>query len=189
MSITTLGLSSQLRVPPTPQVAHLFAAQAVEQAGQPPAAPTQSQTNAQNIAGALNTFTKFIPGDVLTLYLGLQAGIKSAFGPLTTITGRATTAALISFGCCMIFTVFWIIAMRVVSARATQTPFVFPLWPLFAGVLAFSAYAFGSDCILVNTTAADHATTFWAAFFVTVISAVLALLNRVVQVVFPDQAV
>ena len=189
MSITSLGLSSPLRVPPTPQVG-LLAAVAAQAAGTPgPVPPPPAQANAQNLAGVLNTLTKFIPGDILTLYLGLQSAIKSAFGPLTTITGRATTSALIAFGFCLVFTIFWILAMRLVSSRATQTPFIFPLWPLVAGVLAFSAYAFGSDCILVNTTAADHATAFWAAFFVTIVSAALALLNRVVQAVSPDQAV
>jgi hypothetical protein len=195
MSITSLGLSTPLGAAPTPQLVALTnqVASAHTQLTALSETPTPAPpaNTAQQLASVLNTLSKFIPGDILTLYLGVEAAIKSGYPIQQTnvIPTEAQRLAQYDFWFCIVFTVVWIVLLRWVSARAANTQFVPPIWPAIAGLLAFAMYACAVDIFWLNPPTLTLPNTVFIAIGVTLVTSVLTMLNKVIGIAFPDQMV
>jgi hypothetical protein len=159
---------------------------------EPSPAPVSPVSNAaQQLVSVLNTLAKFIPGDILTIYLGIEAAIKSGYPLPSTnqIPVEAQKLAQFDFWFCFIFTVIWIFLLRFVSARAANSKFIPPIWAAIAGVSAFAMYACAVDTFWLNPPTLGPPNTVFIAIGVTLVTALLTLFNKVVGVAFPDQMI
>jgi hypothetical protein len=191
MSVTALGFrpNAAVRIAAAQLTASPAGVQALQ--GEVPAPDGSGQPKVNAFASALTQISKFIPGDVVTLYITLIGLVRNASGSSSS-TLSISTAALSQtdaiYISCVVLTPLWVIAVRYISTKAGE-PFIWPIWPSIAATLAFVIYGLACNSLWspgVGPFSLPPGLTQGLVFFS---SPILALLNEVVGRRLPTQRV
>ena len=189
MSLTSIALSDRGRT----------------KVGGPPPAP---DTRAHPAADFADKVTKFIPGDVLTIFLSGIAAIHGAFLNISTsCVGGAVQSAATSivsmplagvlsasnatgaqevstrlFWACIVFIPVYSIGLRYIASPNGEA-FIWPIWGMLAGLIAFWIYASMIGDVLFGCP------TIVTTLVIIFTSPLLALVNEIVAKRFPKQAI
>jgi hypothetical protein len=154
---------------------------------------------ARAVTDFVTTLVKFIPGDVLTLYISALTWIRAGYAPMPKAIDQppppplppvwAVHEARSCFIFCIIATPVWIFGLRFIAARSAGVPYIIPWWPAIAGAAAFYAYSFSVDTVWRTPPNAPPSVLTHALIFVAAASLVLYFLNMLVGVIWKDQQV
>ncbi|MEA2719317.1 MAG: hypothetical protein QOJ39_1181 [Candidatus Eremiobacteraeota bacterium] len=145
----------------------------------------------KKLSDFLDAITKFIPGDILTIFLAAEAAIRGAGVHVDTtkntikIDSWASQDIIVTMILCGLLIPFWITALRFIDGR---TPLL-AVWPIIAGLVAYVVYIFGAETIVLNPPKADPSTAIATTLTVIFIAPLLALVNQIIYKRWPTQAV
>jgi len=138
-----------------------------------------SQTSENRVSTALTTLTTYVPTETLTLYVALVAALQPAANTDPTTTGR-----WIAFWFFLFFTplAVWVTFATKLTSDKKDLPLrprFWPKWEMFAGTLAYIAWAFG----LPDSPFADFAwySSSVAGFAVLITSTILGMVAGLFQ--------
>lgn len=148
----------------------------------------------------VTTLVKFIPADVLTLYISALTWIRAGYAPMPNPKDQpppppplppdwAVHEARSWFIFCIVATPVWILGLRFIAARSAGIPYIIPWWAAIAGTAGFYAYSFSVDNIWRTPPNAPPAVLTHALIFVAAASLVLTFLNMIVGAIWKDQQV
>lgn len=119
----------------------------------PPPSPTP--TTATGLGSALNSLAAYIPGDVLTFYLGASAAIASAAqasDAKATLPEPYLSYSRVAFFTCLFAAPIWaVISVALTLPRGTKPPWQAWVWPAVSGTIAFAAYAFAVPATFLSS--------------------------------------
>jgi hypothetical protein len=99
------------------------------------------QRQPQRSDDALTSLTKYIPTEVLTLYLPAVA-IVAALDPPLVVPGKKLTYWIFALGLTPLISLLVYVRRRVLAGLALWPSWTeFPLWSVLAGIIAFLAWA------------------------------------------------
>lgn len=151
--------------------------------------------SAKAVSDYLATLAKFIPGDVLALFVSIGQLIRTGYRinpkipDLAVPPDWARELTKEAFIACLIFTPLWVIAVRFIDSKGSGKPFIWPIWAAIAGALAFAAYAYGIDTVWLNPPTLPQQIAVRAAIMVAFSAVVLTIINRLVGAIWPNQQV
>ena len=155
--------------------------------GAPPAGPP-------SVPDWVGRITKFIPGDILTIFL---ACISAIHGANPNITAKCSPASVVAssisltsaqdlaswvFWACLGLTPLYVFGMRYLSTKAGD-PFIWPIWGAIAGMAAFWIYATMIGDVLLRCP------TVVTTLFLIFIAPLLFFINELIAKSIPSQAV